>query len=75
MPCGRQERVNQGVRPFPREPAPEQHFTGHPAAFDRKAPEHPYYRRYRDRNRVELMFGFLNLAAAKLWLKHFVTAT
>ncbi|WP_234831593.1 IS5 family transposase [Sphingobium yanoikuyae] len=60
---------------------------------NRKAPEHPDYRRYRDRNRVERMFGFLehqrpiatrfektplsylsflNLAAARLWLKHFV---
>ncbi|MBV7255991.1 transposase [Pacificimonas sp. WHA3] len=55
--------------------------------------EHPDDRRYRDRNRVERMFGklkkqrriatryvktvlsfesFLNLAAARLWLKSFV---
>ena len=67
-----------------------------PPRSNRKAPEHPDYRRYRDRNRVEHMFGFLkhrrriatrfektalsylsflNLAAARLWLKHFVNAT
>ena len=67
-----------------------------PPRSNRKAPEHPDYRRYRDRNRVERMFGFLkhqrriatrfektplsylsflNLAAARLWLKHFVNAT
>jgi transposase len=60
---------------------------------NRKAPEHPDYRRYRDRNRIECNFGklkqqrrianrydktalsfasFLNLAAARLWLKSFV---
>ena len=60
---------------------------------NRKVPEHPDYRRYRNRNRVERMFGklkqqrriatrydktvlsfesFLNLAAARLWLKPFV---
>lgn len=64
-----------------------------PPRFNRKVPEHPDYRRYRDRNRVERMFGklkqqrhvatrydktnlsfesFLNLAAARLWLKSFV---
>lgn len=64
-----------------------------PARSDRKVPEHPDYRRYRNRNRVERMFGkvkqqrriatrydktvlsfesFLNLAAARLWLKSFV---
>ena len=62
---------------------------------NRKAPVHPDYRRYRDRNRIERMFGklkqqrriatrydktvlsfesFLNLAAARLWLKSFVNA-
>ena len=67
-----------------------------PPRSNRKAPEHPDYRRYRDRNRVERMFGFLkhqrriatrfektalsylsflNLAAARLWLKHFLNAT
>nr|WP_235681961.1 IS5 family transposase [Sphingobium yanoikuyae] len=67
-----------------------------PPRSNRKAPQHPDYRRYRDRNRVERMFGFLkqqrriatrfektalsylsflNLAAARLWLKHFVNAT
>jgi transposase len=64
-----------------------------PPRSSRKAPEHPDYRRYKDRNRVERMFGklkqqrsiatrydktilsfesFLNLAAARLWLKSFV---
>ena len=64
-----------------------------PPRSNRKVPEHPDYRRYRDRNRVERMFGklkqqrriatrydktvlsfesFLNLAAARLWLKSFV---
>ena len=64
-----------------------------PPRSNRKAPEHPDYRRYRDRNRIERMFGkmkqqrsiatiydkttlsfesFLNLAAARLWLKSFV---
>lgn len=63
---------------------------------NRKTPEHPNFRRYRDRNRIERMFGklklqrriatrydttvlsfasFLNLAAARLWLKSFVNAT
>ena len=67
-----------------------------PARSDRKAPEHPDYRRCRDRNRIERMFGFLkhqrriatrfektarsylsvlDLAAVRLWLKHFVNAT
>ncbi len=67
-----------------------------PPRSNRKTPEYPDYRRYRDRNRVERMFGFLkhqrriatrfektplsylsflNLAAARLWLKHFVNAT
>ena len=66
-----------------------------PPRSNRKAPEHPDYRRYRDRNRIERMFGklkqqrriatrydktalsfasFLNLAAARLWLKSFVNA-
>jgi transposase len=66
-----------------------------PPRSNRKAPEHPDYRRYKDRNRVERMFGklkqqrriatrydktalsfasFLNLAAARLWLKSFVNA-
>lgn len=64
-----------------------------PPRSNRKAPVHPDYRRYKDRNRVERMFGklkqqrriatryditvlsfesFLNLAAARLWLKSFV---
>lgn len=63
-----------------------------PPRSNRKVPEHPDYRRYRDRNRVErigklkqqrriatrydktvLSFeSFLNLAAARLWLKSFV---
>ena len=64
-----------------------------PPRSNRKAPEHPDYRRYKDRNRVERMFAklkqqrriatrydksilsfesFLNLAAARLWLKSFV---
>lgn len=64
-----------------------------PPRSNRKAPVHPDYRRYRDRNRIERMFGklkqqrriatrydktvlsfesFLNLAAARLWLKSFV---
>ena len=30
-----------------------------PPRSNRKAPEHPDYRRYRDRNRVERMFGKL----------------
>lgn len=30
-----------------------------PPRSNRRAPEHPDYRRYRDRNRVERMFGFL----------------
>lgn len=66
-----------------------------PPGSNRKAPEHPDYRRYRDRNRIERMFGklkqqrriatrydktalsfasFLNLAAARIWLKSFVNA-
>ena len=64
-----------------------------PPRSNRKAPVHPDYRRYKDRNRIERMFGtlkqqrriatrydktvlsfesFLNLAAARLWLKSFV---
>jgi transposase len=64
-----------------------------PPRSSRKAPQHPDYRRYRDRNRIECMFGqlkrqrriatrydktaisslaFLNIAAARLWLKAFV---
>ena len=64
-----------------------------PPRSNRKVPQHPDYRRYRDRNRVERMFGklkqqrriatryektalsfesFLNLAAARLWLKSHV---
>jgi transposase len=64
-----------------------------PPRSNRKAPEHPDYQRYKDRNRIERMFGvlkqqrriatrydktalsfasFLNLAAARLWLKSFV---
>ncbi|MEE4207860.1 MAG: transposase [Parvularcula sp.] len=64
-----------------------------PPRSNRKVPEHPDYRRYKDRNRVERMFGklkqrrriatrygktilsfdsFLNLPAARLWLKSFV---
>ena len=64
-----------------------------PPRSNRKTPVHPDYRRYKDRNRVERMFGklkqqrriatrydktvlsfesFLNLAAARLWLKSFV---
>jgi transposase len=64
-----------------------------PPRSNRKAPDHPDYRRYRDRNRVERMFGllkrqrriatrydktalsflgFLNIAAARLWIKAFV---
>ncbi|MDE0877095.1 MAG: IS5 family transposase [Sphingomonas bacterium] len=67
-----------------------------PPRSNRKLPEHPDYRRYKDRNRVERMFGklkqqrriatrydktvlsfesFLNLAAARLWLKSFVNTT
>lgn len=67
-----------------------------PPRSNRKAPVHPDYRRYRDRNRIERMFGklkqqrriatrydktvlsfesFLNLAAARLWLKSFVNTT
>ena len=66
-----------------------------PPRSNRKAPDHPDYRRYKDRNRIERMFGklkqqrriatrydkttlsfesFLNLAAARLWLKSFVNA-
>jgi transposase len=30
-----------------------------PPRSNRKAPEHPDYRRYRDRNRIERMFGKL----------------
>jgi len=66
-----------------------------PPRSKRKTPVHPDYRRYKDRNRVERMFGklkqqrriatrydktvlsfesFLNLAAARLWLKSFVNA-
>ena len=62
---------------------------------NRRAPVHPDYRRYRDRNPIERMFGkleqqrsiasrydktvltfesFLNLAAARLWLRCFVNA-
>ena len=64
-----------------------------PPLSNRKVPERPDYRRYRDGNRVERIFGklkqqcriatrydktvlsfesFLNLAAARLWLKSFV---
>ena len=64
-----------------------------PPRSNRKVPEHPDYRRYRDRNRIERIFAklkqqrriatrydktvlsfesFLNLAAARLWLKAFV---
>lgn len=64
-----------------------------PPRSNRTAPQHPDYRRYKDRNRVERMFGllkrqrriatrydktalsfasFLNIAAARLWLKAFV---
>jgi transposase len=60
---------------------------------NRKTPENPDYRRYKDRNRAERMFAklkqqrriatrydktilsfesFLNLAAARRWLKSFV---
>jgi transposase len=67
-----------------------------PPRSNPRVPEHPDYRRYRDRNRVERMFGFpkqqrriatrfektglsyltfLNLAPARLWLKHYVNAT
>lgn len=63
-----------------------------PPRSNRKAPHHPDYRRYRDRNRGEHKFGklkqlrriatrydktvlsfesFLDLAAARLWLKSF----
>ncbi len=66
-----------------------------PPRSNLKEPEYPDYRRYRDRNRIERMFGklkqqrriatrydktalsfasFLNLAAARLWLKSFVNA-
>src|SRR3546814_1129028 len=66
-----------------------------PPRTNRKVPAHPDYRRYKDRNRIERMFGklkqqrriatrydktvlsfesFLNLAAARLWLKSFVHA-
>jgi len=66
-----------------------------PPRSNRKVPEHPNYRRYKDRNRIERMFGilkqqrriatrydktalsfasFLNLAAARLWMKSFVNA-
>jgi transposase len=64
-----------------------------PPKSNRRNPEHPDYRRYKDRNRIERMFGvikhqrriatrydktalsfasFLNLAAARLWLKSYV---
>ena len=64
-----------------------------PPRSNRKVPDHPDYRRDKDRNRVERMLGklkqqrriatrydktilsfesFLNLAAARLWLKSFV---
>lgn len=64
-----------------------------PPRSNRKVPEHPDYRRYKDRNRIERMFAhlknqrriatrydktilsfesFLNLAAARLWLKSYV---
>lgn len=64
-----------------------------PPRSNRKMPDHPDYCRYRDRNRIERMFGllkrqrriatrydktalsflgFLNIAAARLWLKAFV---
>jgi len=67
-----------------------------PPRSNRKAPVHPDYRRYKDRNRVKRMFGklkqqrridtrydktilsfksFLNLAAARLWLKTFVNTS
>ncbi len=67
-----------------------------PPRANRKVPEHPDYRRYKHRNRIERMFGklkqqrrsatrydktvlsfesFLNLAAARLWLKSFVNTT
>lgn len=67
-----------------------------PPRSNHKASEHPDYRRYRDRNRIERMFAklkqrrriatrydktalsfasFLNLVAARLWLKSFVNAT
>ncbi len=66
-----------------------------PPRSNRKVPVHPDYRRYKDHNRIERMFGklkqqrriatrydktvlsfesFLNLAAARLWLKSFVNA-
>jgi transposase len=66
-----------------------------PPRSNRKTPIHPDYRRYKDRNRIERMFGklklqrriatrydktalsfesFLNLAAARLWLKSLVNA-
>jgi transposase len=66
-----------------------------PPRSNRKAPEHPDYRRYKDRDRVERVFAklkqqrrittpydktvlsfesFLNLAAARPWLKSFVNA-
>lgn len=66
-----------------------------PPRSNRKAPVHPDYRRFKDRNRIERMFGklkqqrriatrydktilsfesFVNLAAARLWLKSFVNA-
>lgn len=64
-----------------------------PPPLNRKVPKHLNYRRYKDRNRIERMFGilkqqrriatrydktalsfasFLNLAAARLWMKSFV---
>ena len=67
-----------------------------PPRSNRKAPEHPDYRRYKDRNRIERLFtklkqsrriatrydktalsfaSFLNLAAARLWMKSFVNRT
>ena len=67
-----------------------------PPRSNRKMPVHPDYRRDKDRNRVERMFGklkqqrrivtrydktllsfesFLNLAAARLWLRSFVNAS
>ncbi len=67
-----------------------------PPRSNRTLPEHPDYRRYKDRNRIERMLNklkqarriatrydkttlsfesFLNLAAARLWLKSYVNRT
>lgn len=46
-------------RQVPGKHAHARHPANHPAPLEPQAAEHPDYRRYKDRNRVERMFGKL----------------